>query len=68
VPSEGVQLIFEFRSTSFIQFLIVEEKAVLPSFPGLFTQPEPSRMESPGDLYQGVPADFTAIYRNFEIP
>jgi hypothetical protein len=68
VPSEGVQLIFEFRSTSFIQFLIVEEKAVLPSFPGLFTQPEPGRMESPGDLYQGVPADFTAIYRNFEIP
>lgn len=68
MPLENLPLTFELNSSGPIQFLIVEEKTGLPSFPGLSTLPEPGRMESPGDLYQGVPSDFTAIYRKFDIP
>ena len=66
-PLEGKEIRFEFSAAGPIQFLIVEEKTGLPSFPGLSTQPEPGTMESPGEFGQGVAADFTAIYRNFVV-
>jgi hypothetical protein len=66
-PTEGIQIIFEFSRPGQIHLLLVEEKTGLPSFPGLSTQPQPGTMPSPGEFYQGVPTDFTAIYRTFEI-
>ncbi len=67
-PVEGVEIRFEFSTSGPIQFLLVEEKTGLPSFPGLSTQPEPGTMQSPGEFGQGIPTDFTAIYRPFAIP
>jgi hypothetical protein len=67
-PVEGIEIIFEFSNPGSIQFLVVEEKTGLPTFPGLSTQPEPGTMPSPGEFDQGVPADFTAINRNFVVP
>ncbi len=67
-PSEGIEIIFEFAVPEPVQILLVEEKTGLPHFSGLSTQPQPGTMMSPGELFQGVPADFTAIYRPFEIP
>jgi hypothetical protein len=68
MPLEEIEVLFEFSGAGPIQFLLVEEKTGLPSFPGLVTQPEPGTMMSPGEFYQGVPSDFTAIYRSFEAP
>jgi len=68
MPVEGVEIRFEFSNSLPIQFLLVEEKTGLPSFPGLATQPEPGTMRSPGEFLQGVATDFTAIYRSLEIP
>jgi len=65
MPVEGIEISFEFSESGSIQFLLVEEKTGVPSFPGLSTQPEPGTMKSPGEFYQGIPTDFTAIHRNF---
>ncbi|NIM94504.1 MAG: M28 family peptidase [Anaerolineales bacterium] len=66
-PIEGIEMSLEFSDKGSIQILVIEEKTGLPSFPGLSTQPEPGTMPSPGEFYQGVPADFTSIHRLFEI-
>jgi hypothetical protein len=63
----GIDLTFEFSSAGPIQFLVIEEKTGLPSFPGLSTQPAPGTMRSPGEFYQGDATDFTAIYRRFVV-
>jgi hypothetical protein len=68
MPSEGIEITFEFSKPGSIRFLLVEEKTGLPSFPGLSTQPLPGTMPSPGEFYQGIPTDFTAIYRDFVLP
>jgi len=67
MPEEGIEITFEFTIGEPIQFLLVEEKTGLPSFPGLSTQPEPGTMKSPGEFYQGIPTDFTALYRDIVI-
>jgi hypothetical protein len=67
MPVEGMEIKFEFSVSGPIQFLLVEEKTGVPSFPGLDTQPLPGTMGSPGEFLQGVPTDFTAIYRQVEI-
>ena len=67
-PVEGMEIRFEFSTSDPIRFLLVEEKTGLPSFPGLSTQPEPGTMQSPGEFGQGIPTDFTAIYRPFILP
>jgi hypothetical protein len=66
-PVEGIEVTFEFLNPGPVHFLLVEEKTGLPSFPGLETQPQPGTMPSPGEFYQGVPTDFTAIYRDFVV-
>jgi hypothetical protein len=66
-PAEGMEITFEFSTPGPVDFLLVEEKTGLPSFPGLATQPQPGTMPSPGEFYQGVPTDFTAIYRDFVV-
>lgn len=68
LPVEGLEITFEFGTAAQVQFLLVEEKTGLPSFPGLLTQPEAGTMRSPGLFLQGDATDFTAIYRSFEIP
>ena len=65
MPIEGIDIRFEFSKTGSIQFLLVEEKTGLPSFPGVVTQPEPGTMKSPGEFYQSIPTDFTAICRSY---
>jgi hypothetical protein len=60
---EGVEVSFEFSEPDSIHLLLVEEMTGLPSFPGLSIQPEPGTMQGPGEFYQGIPTDFTAIYR-----
>jgi hypothetical protein len=67
MPVEGIEISLEFSNTGPIQILLVEEKTGLPSFPSLSTQPEPGTMKSPGEFYQGIPTDFTAINRNYLI-
>lgn len=67
-PAEGLEIILEFPNPGPVHFLLVEEKTGLPAFPGLSTQPQPGTMPSPGELFQGVPTDFTAIYRPLEVP
>jgi len=67
MPVEGMEIRFEFNTSQPIQFLLVEEKTGLPSFPGLATQPEPGTMRSPGEFMQGITTDFTAVYRRFEV-
>lgn len=67
MPAEGVEMTFEFSDSGPIQMLLVEEKTGLPSFPGLSTQPEPGTIKSPGEFYQGIPTDFTAINRNYSL-
>jgi len=57
----------EFSNPGSVHFLLVEEKTGLPSFPALATQPQPGTMPSPGEFYQGVPTDFTAIYSDFMV-
>ncbi len=57
----------EFSNPGPVHFLLIEEKTGLPSFPGLATQPQPGTMPSPGEFYQGVRMDFTAIYRDFMV-
>jgi hypothetical protein len=66
-PVGGMEITFEFLNPGPVRFLLVEEKTGLPSFPGLATQPQPGTMPSPGEFYQGVPTDFTAIYRDFVV-
>lgn len=66
-PVEGFELEFELSTSGQFQILVVEEKTGLPSFPGLSTRPLPGTMKTPGEFYQGIPTDFTAINRNFVI-
>jgi hypothetical protein len=66
-PVEGMEITFEFSNPGPVHLLLVEEKTGLPSFPGLATQPQPGTMPSPGEFYQGVPTDFTAIRRDFVV-
>ena len=68
MPVDGVEIRFEFSNPLPIQFILVEEKTGLPSFPGLATQPEPGTMRSPGEFLQGDATDFTAIHKIIEIP
>lgn len=63
MPLEGLEIMFEFSEGDAVRFLLVEEKTGLPSFPGLETNPLPGTMSSPGEFLQGLPTDFTAIYR-----
>jgi len=67
MPTEGVEIRFEFSETGAIQFLLVDEMTGLPSISGLSTQPQPGTMMGPGEFLQGIPTDFTAIYRNYMI-
>lgn len=67
VPIEGFEISLEFLVTGSIQIFLVEEKTGLPTFPGLSTQPEPGTMKSPGEFYQSIPTDFTAIKQNIII-
>jgi len=67
IPVEGIEITLEFSGTGPIQFLLVEERSGLPSFPGLSTQPEPGTMKSPGVFTQAIPTDFTVINRNYYI-
>jgi hypothetical protein len=65
-PTEGLELGFDLEITDALRILVVEEKTGLPSFPGLITKPQAGTMRTPGEFYQGIPTDFTAIYRAFE--
>lgn len=67
MPLEGLEIMFEFSEGDAVRFLLVEEKTGLPSFPGLETNPLPGTMSSPGEFLQGLPTDFTAIYRVIEV-
>jgi len=67
MPVKPIEVRFEFAGTDAIQVLLIEESTGLPSFPGLVTQPQPGTMVSPGEFFQGIPADFTAIARSFEL-
>jgi hypothetical protein len=66
-PAEGLELGFDLERNGTFQILVVEERTGLPSFPGLFTQAQPGTMRTPGEFYQGIPTDFTAIYRAFTV-
>lgn len=68
MPVEGFEMDLEFGASGQVQFLLVEERTGLPSFPGLSTEPLPGTMRSPGEFYQGIPTDFTAIHRAFTVP
>lgn len=68
MPVEGIEISFEFSTSRPIEFLLVEERTGLPSFPGLSTQPQPGTMRSPGEFLQGDATDFTAIYRRYDVP
>jgi hypothetical protein len=65
---QGVEVGFEFSGPGAIPILLVEEMTGLPSFPGLSLQPVPGTMQGPGEFGQGVPADFSAIYRAIDLP
>jgi hypothetical protein len=67
VSTEGIELGFDLDFKGSFQILVVEEKTGLPSFPDLKTQPQPGTMRTPGEFYQGIPTDFTAIYRAFTV-
>lgn len=64
---EGVEVSFEFSRSDATHVLLVEEMTGLPSFPGLSIQPEPGTMQGPGEFYQGIPTDFSAIYRPIDL-
>lgn len=67
-PTEGFEVGFELDHPGSFRVLVVEERTGLPSFPGLSIQPQPGTMRTPGEFYQDIPTDFTAIYREFEVP
>lgn len=67
MPVEGIEITFEFSGTGPIQFLLIEERTGLPSFPGLSIQPQPGTMKSPGVFTQDIPTDFTVINRNLVV-
>jgi hypothetical protein len=67
MPVEGFEMTFEVDASGPIRILLVEERSGLPSFPDLSTQPLPGTMRTPGEFYQGIPTDFTAINRSFMI-
>jgi hypothetical protein len=66
-PAEGLELSSDLEQTGSFQILVVEERTGLPSFPGLLTHAQPGTMRTPGEFYQGIPTDFTAIYRAFTV-
>jgi hypothetical protein len=67
MPADEVEVAFELENDGPVQILLVEERAGLPSFPGLATEPKPGTMRTPGDIYQSIPTDFTAIRRDYTI-
>lgn len=67
MPVEGFEMEFEIHHSDPFQFMLVEEKTGLPTFPGLSTKPQPGTMRTPGDFRQGIPTDFTAVNRHFII-
>jgi hypothetical protein len=67
MPVEGFEMEFELDASGSFKILLVEERTGLPSFPGLSTQPQPGTMRTPGEFVQGIPTDFTAINRDFDI-
>jgi hypothetical protein len=66
-PAQGLELGFDLERNGTFQILVVEERTGLPSFPGLNTQPQAGTMRTPGEFYQGIPTDFTAVYRAFTV-
>lgn len=68
IPIEGFEITMEFSVTGTIQFLLIEEKTGLPSFPGISTQPEAGTMKSPGVFTQVIPTDFTVVNQYWIIP
>jgi hypothetical protein len=68
MPVEGLEMTLEMRTQEASQVVGAEEKTGLPSIPGLELEPAPGTMPSPGEFYQGIPADFTAMYRSFVVP
>ncbi len=67
MPSAGFEMEFELDASGPFKILLVEEGTGLPNFPGLSTQPQPGTMRTPGEFRQGIPTDFTAIRRDFDI-
>jgi hypothetical protein len=67
MPVEGVEVGFELDADGPVEVLLVEERTGLPSFPGLPTEPQPGTMRTPGEFYQAIPTDFTAIRRDYTI-
>jgi hypothetical protein len=67
MPREGLEIRFEFSAKGPVTFLLVEEKTGLPIIGETETAPPPGTMQSPGEFLQGIPSDFTAIYRSFSI-
>lgn len=67
MPVEGFEMQLELGTMDPLQFLLVEERTGLPSFPGLSTQPLPGTMRTPGEFYQGIPTDYTAVNRSSAI-
>ena len=67
LPREGFELELEIGSRAALPLYLVEERTGLPAFPGLDLETQPGTMLSPGEFAQGVPGDFTAIYRDFEL-
>ena len=67
MPVEAVGFRLEFARAEAIQVLLVEEGTGLPDFPGLATRPEPGTMGLPGEFYQGMATDFTAISRVYTL-
>jgi hypothetical protein len=68
MPIDGFKMEIEVDTSGELPILLVEERAGLPSFPGMQTQPLPGTMRTPGDIYQTIPTDFTAIKSNFMVP
>jgi hypothetical protein len=67
MPVEGFEMEFELDTFGSFQCLLVEERSGVPSFPGSTSKPQPGTMRTPGEFYQGIPTDFTAINRNYKI-
>ena len=67
MSTEGFEIRFEFSEKGPIEFLLVDEMTGLPSISGMPTQPQPGTMMGPGEFLQGIPTDFTAIYRKYII-
>jgi hypothetical protein len=68
VPAGPLDMTLELDAAGPLSVVLVETRTGLPAFSGIATAPEPGTMRSPGDLYQGIPTDFTAVARTHTIP